>query len=178
MYVSLERSKKNTKMQLMPLDKRQDITCAFSSDAINIVITICKIYYFYFFTFILMTSYFGYLVWIILSYIFNLHNSIRYLVTSFSASQAIRSGLIGISNEGDVLFDKENGNNVCWLSYSGIMRLSSIISYGSLSKGRWFVPLADLPYCIVQLELHVKCQSLKGQFSHHSISLFIDTCRV
>lgn len=165
-------------MQLMPLDKRQDITCAFSSDAINIVITICKIYYFYFFTFILMTSYFGYLVWIILNYIFNLHNSIRYLVTSFSASQAIRSGLIGISNEGDVLFDKENGNNVCWLSYSGIMRLSSIISYGSLSKGRWFVPLADLPYCIVQLELHVKCQSLKGQFSHHSISLFIDTCRV
>ena len=70
----------------MPLDRRQDITCAFSSDAINIVITICKIYDFYFFTFILMTSYFGYLVWIILNYIFNLHNSIRYLVTSFSAS--------------------------------------------------------------------------------------------
>ena len=35
----------------MPLDKGQDITCAFSSDAINIVIIICKIYDFYLFTF-------------------------------------------------------------------------------------------------------------------------------
>lgn len=71
--------------------------------------------------------------------IFNLHNSARYLVTSVSGSPEIRSGPARIRNEGDVLFDKENGNNICSLSYRRIIRLSRIISYDSLSKGRLFL---------------------------------------
>lgn len=50
----------------------------------------------------------------------------------------IRFGLVRICNEGDVLFDKENGNNICFLLYWRIIRLSCIISYDFLFKGWWF----------------------------------------
>ena len=56
-YVSLREDGKKTKIQLMSLDKRQYITCAyvliiFFTDGINIVTTICKIYDIYLFIFI------------------------------------------------------------------------------------------------------------------------------
>lgn len=49
--------------------------------------------------------------------IFNLYNSVWYLVMSVFGFLEIRFGLVRICNEGDVLFDKENGNNICFLLY-------------------------------------------------------------
>jgi hypothetical protein len=68
----------------------------------------------------------------------NLRDSVSYLVSNISGSWEISSGLASPGNEGDVLFDKENGNNICSLSYREIIRLSCIISFAMCSsKGRY-----------------------------------------
>lgn len=68
----------------------------------------------------------------------NLRDSTSYLVTNISGSGEIRSGPTSPRNEGDVLFDKENGNNICSLSHRRIIRLSCIIRVVMCSsKGRW-----------------------------------------